>query len=71
MGNLMHIKKGRVKPSILWTTLSTTLWARRELNTGPLAPKARIIPLDQQTTINLIDISIAEVGQMICMGTSV
>ncbi len=22
----------------------------RELNTGPLAPKAKIIPLDQQTT---------------------
>ena len=67
----MHIKKGRVKPSILWTTLSTTLWARRELNTGPLAPKARIIPLDQRATSTLIDMSIFENAQIISRGARV
>ena len=43
----------------------------RDLNPGPLAPKARIIPLDQRATKALIDVSISEIGQMLTGSTSV
>ena len=43
----------------------------RDLNPGPLAPEARIIPLDQRATRNWFKMSISEIGQMISSGASV
>ena len=43
----------------------------RDSNPGPLAPKARIIPLDQRSTKTLVNASISKIGQMLTGSTSV
>ena len=43
----------------------------RDLNPGPLAPKARIIPLDQRATNPVIDMSIFEICQTRSRGASI
>ena len=43
----------------------------RDLNPGPLAPEARIIPLDQRATVSYNDKSISAVGQTISRGATV